>query len=54
MWFFDLPWFDRAAPAVQMPVGLEHVNSAHCWCEPLIGLHEDGSMEVVHQQVTWN
>jgi hypothetical protein len=51
-----LPW-SLISPAVlpaEMPVGLQHLDSESCWCEPLIETDENGERSVVHRQVVWN
>ena len=43
-----------AAVAVEMPVGLKHLESELCWCDPIIERDENGQEAVLHRQVTWN
>jgi hypothetical protein len=51
----DRLWLDRAiVSSVEMPVGLNHLDSEVCWCDPVIETDEDGDDVVVHRQVTWN
>jgi hypothetical protein len=45
--------YSTAAPA-EMPVGLKHLDSDFCWCDPVIEIDDDGNEDVVHRQVTWN
>jgi hypothetical protein len=45
------PW---VVSSVETPVGLNHLDSELCWCDPVIELDEDGREAVVHRQVTWN
>ncbi len=40
--------------AVKMPIGLSHVDSDFCWCDPIVELDESGQGVVVHREVTWN
>ena len=47
-------WLYRAAVPVEMPIGLIHVDSDFCWCDPTIELDENGEEAVLHRQVTWN
>jgi hypothetical protein len=37
-----------------MPVGLSHLNSDFCWCDPVIEVDENGKEAVLHKQVTWH
>ena len=46
--------FFPAAVRVEMPIGLKHLQSDLCWCDPIIELDENGEEVVLHQQVTWN
>ena len=46
--------FFPAAVPVEMPVGLKHLDSDFCWCDPIIELDENGQEAVLHRQVTWN
>jgi hypothetical protein len=39
---------------VEMPVGLNHLESWVCWCDPLIETDENGEEVVLHRHVTWN
>lgn len=39
---------------VEMPIGLRHIDSDLCWCDPTIEVEEDGQEMVIHRQVTWN
>jgi hypothetical protein len=48
------PWIIPAAVPVEMPVGLKHVDSASCWCEPMIEVDDEGEKLVVHREVTWH
>jgi hypothetical protein len=43
-----------AATPAQLPVGLKHLESAFCWCDPLIEMDGNGHEEVIHRHVTWN
>lgn len=36
------------------PVGLRHVDSVRCWCEPIVETDVDGAATVVHREITWN
>jgi len=37
-----------------MPLGLNHLDSDLCWCDPIIKVDENGQEFVLHRQVTWN
>jgi hypothetical protein len=54
MLFLNSPWFYPGVTPVQMPVGLKHLESDVCWCDPLMEVDENGHVEVLHRQVTWN
>jgi hypothetical protein len=44
-----------ALTPAEMPVGLIHLDSDFCWCDPLIEVDENGrQIVVVHRQVMWN
>lgn len=52
--FFDQMWIATEAFPVEMPVGLTHVDSDFCWCDPVVDVDENGHETVVHREVTWN
>ena len=39
---------------VEIPVGLIHLDSDLCWCDPIVEVNEDGEHVLLHRQVTWN
>jgi len=39
---------------VEMPVGLTHLDSHLCWCDPIAEVDDDGEHVLLHRQVTWN
>jgi hypothetical protein len=43
-----------AVVPVEMPVGLNHLDSELCWCDPIIEVNEIGEEVVLHRQVSWN
>lgn len=45
--------YSKALP-VEMPVGLNHLESRVCWCDPLIETDENGEEIVLDRHVTWN
>jgi hypothetical protein len=47
-------WLSPPSSPVPMPVGLIHVDSNMCWCEPVIETDVMGEEVVFHRQVTWN
>lgn len=47
-------WFSPVIVPVEMPAGLNHLDSDVCWCDPVIELDENGHEVVLHRQVTWN
>jgi hypothetical protein len=52
--FMDRIWISPATLPVKMPVGLSHIDSDLCWCEPIVEIDENGDEVLVHTQVTWN
>lgn len=50
----DRKWIARPTSTAPMPVGLIHIDSRACWCEPDIEIDEAGQQVVLHRQVTWN
>jgi len=53
MLFTNPTWLVPVAP-VEMPIGLNHLDSDFCWCDPIIDVDENGQKFVLHKQVTWN
>jgi len=53
MMFQNRLWFYPPAVSVEMPVGLNHLDSDFCWCDPVIEVDENGQEAVLHKQVTW-
>lgn len=53
MKLMDRIWTSPAG-SVEMPVGLNHIDSDYCWCEPMIEVDDNGEEVLVHRQVTWN
>lgn len=39
---------------VEMPIGLSHIDSDFCWCDPIAELDDNGQGVVIHREVTWN
>jgi len=55
MLFENRTWFYPAAAPVELPIGLNHLDSDFCWCDPIVEIDdEDGGEIVLHRQVTWN
>jgi len=52
--FVNPTWFLPAVVPVEMPIGLNHLDSDFCWCDPIIEADEKGQDLVFHRQVTWN
>ena len=50
----DRKWIAPSTSIAPMPVGLIHIDSRACWCEPDIEVDEAGQQVVLHRQVTWN
>ena len=54
MTFENRAWFLPPTAPVEMPIGLNHLDSNFCWCDPMVEEDESGGEVVVHRQVTWN
>ena len=54
MMFVNPTWFYPAIAPVEMPIGLNHLDSDFCWCDPLVEVDENGEETVLHRPVTWN
>ena len=54
MIFDNGTWFCPATMPVEMPVGLTHLESDFCWCDPIVEVDENGQAVVLHRQVMWN
>lgn len=52
--FVNPTWFLPAVVPVEMPIGLNHLDSDLCWCDPIIEVDENGQEVVLHRHVTWN
>jgi len=53
--FENQTWFyPTAAAAALLPIGLNHLDSDFCWCDPVAEVDEDGHEVVIHCQVTWH
>jgi hypothetical protein len=52
--FVNAPWLFPATVPVEMPIGLSHLDSDFCWCDPIIETDQHGEEIAVHLQVTWN
>ena len=50
----DRGWLYPAAVAVEMPIGLNHLDTDFCWCDPIVEIDDNGREIVRHRQVTWN
>ncbi len=44
----------RNEPAGKPPMGLSHVDSDVCWCDPVVEVDESGREVVVHREIMWN
>jgi hypothetical protein len=54
MMFVNRTWFTPAVVPVRMPIGLNHLDSDFCWCDPMVEIDDEGEEVVLHRQVTWN
>lgn len=41
-------------PADKTPLGLSHVDSNSCWCDPVVEVDGGGREVVVHREIIWN
>lgn len=54
MLFVNPIWVIPAVASVDLPIGLNHLDSDFCWCDPIIEVDEKGREFVLHRQVAWN
>lgn len=54
MMFENRTWFCPMAAPLQLPIGLNHLDSDFCWCDPILEIDDTGKEIVRHRQVTWN
>jgi hypothetical protein len=54
MMFENQIWFYPTAAPAALPIGLNHVDSDFCWCDPVVEVDEYGKEVALHKQVTWN
>jgi hypothetical protein len=52
--FIERTWIGPIVAAVEMPVGLIHIDSDVCWCDPNIDVDENGQETLFHREVMWN
>ena len=52
--FANRTWFSPAIVPVDMPIGLRHLESNFCWCDPVVEEDQNGQEVVLHRHVTWN
>jgi len=52
--FVNPTWFLPAVAPVELPIGLNHLDSDFCWCDPIIEVDGNGQEIVLHRQVAWN
>ncbi|MBI2359884.1 MAG: hypothetical protein HYV04_13480 [Deltaproteobacteria bacterium] len=52
--FLDRTWFVPGTESVKTPLGLRHIESELCWCDPVIEVDQSGRETVLHMEVTWN
>jgi hypothetical protein len=45
-------FYPVAVPS-EIAVGLEHLDSDLCWCDPITELGDNGREVVLHRRVTW-
>lgn len=50
----DSMWFYPTVVPVETLIGLEHLESDCCWCDPIIEVDENGEEVVLHMEVTWH
>lgn len=44
----------RATTPAETPMGLAHINSEFCWCDPILESDEHGHKVVLHKEVIWH
>jgi hypothetical protein len=54
MMFVNPTWFYPPVAPSELPVGLRHLDSDLCWCDPIIDVDAEGLETVLHRHVTWN
>ena len=54
MMFENQTWFYPTAAPAALPIGLNHLDSDFCWCDPVVEVDEYGKEVALHKQVTWN
>jgi hypothetical protein len=47
-------FFSPIMAPIKMPIGLSHIDSDLCWCDPIVEIDENGQGVVIHREVTWN
>ena len=52
--FVNCTWFAPTVVPLELPVGLKHLESDFCWCDPIVEVDGDRQEAVVHRQVMWN
>jgi hypothetical protein len=52
--FLNPTWLFPPIVPVEMPVGLNHLESDLCWCDPIIEVDKIGEEVMLHRQVSWN
>lgn len=52
--FANSTWFYPVVVPSELPVGLEHLDSNLCWCDPITELDDDGQEIVLHRRLIWN
>lgn len=43
-----------ATITAETSIGLAHINSEFCWCDPIVEPDEHGQKIVLHKEVTWH
>jgi len=54
MIFENRTWFLPAIAPVDMPIGLNHLDSDFCWCDPIVELDDNGTFVIRHRLFTCN
>jgi len=52
--FANSTWLYPVVVSSEVPVGLEHLDTDLCWCNPTIELDDENQKVVLHRRVTWN
>lgn len=52
--FENRTWYGPETGQMKTSLGLRHIESELCWCDPVIEVDQSGRETVIHKEVTWN